>query len=99
MFVMVPSYVMTVRLLSRRAKFVRNNSLSLTTNQGDSQDKLARPSQLESRDGSDADKSCQVSRFIDDDRASDEAGQSAQQDIPTVRILAIEAEPKRTRFR
>lgn len=27
MFVMVPSYVMTVRLLSQRAKFVRNNSL------------------------------------------------------------------------
>lgn len=30
MFVMVPSYIMTVRLLSRRAKFVRNDSLLLT---------------------------------------------------------------------
>lgn len=30
MFVMVPSYVMTVRLLSRRAEFVRNNSLVMT---------------------------------------------------------------------
>jgi len=34
MFVMVPSYVMTVRLLSRRAKFVRNNSLLLTNSAG-----------------------------------------------------------------
>lgn len=30
MFAMVPSYIMTVRLLSQRAKFVRNNSLLLT---------------------------------------------------------------------
>lgn len=29
MFVMVPSYVMTVRLLNERAKFVRNNSLAM----------------------------------------------------------------------
>lgn len=30
MFAMVPSYIMTVRLLSQRAKFVQNNSLLLT---------------------------------------------------------------------
>lgn len=33
MFVMVPSYVMTVRLLSQRAKFVRNDSILLAANQ------------------------------------------------------------------
>lgn len=76
MFVMVPSYVMTVRLLNQRAKFVRNNSLSLTS--GQQQQQLHRPSPdkfqasndsslRKNTDNCGGEQSTRIEKFIDDD--------------------------------
>lgn len=75
---MVPSYVMTVRLLSRRAKFVRNNSLSMTSNQQQQQQQPTSSDRFLATNGSSSRKttdeleakqqlSGRVDKFIDDD--------------------------------